>query len=50
MDSFDAAPIAGETANAVREFKSVNVQGTLDIKLTARQGKSLLSGVELLAE
>ena len=50
MESFDAAPIAGRTVNEVREYTGVKVQGTLDIKLTARQGKTLLSGVELIAE
>lgn len=50
IKDFDAAPVAGKAVNEVREIRGVKVSGTLDIKLTARRGKTLLSGVELIAE
>jgi len=34
----------------VREFRNVEITGPLDIGLSATKGKSLLSGVEIIAK
>ncbi|MCG8587131.1 MAG: malectin, partial [Pirellulales bacterium] len=41
--------VAGEGKSpVVREFKNVEVVGTLDIELTPKKGKTILSGIELV--
>ena len=50
LTDFDAVKEAGKPLQAVmREFKDVEVEGPLDIRLSATAGTTLLSGVEIIA-
>jgi hypothetical protein len=47
---FDIAKATGGANRAVvREFNGVQVQGELDISLSASKGRTLLCGVEIIA-
>ncbi len=51
LKDFDIVKEAGGlNRSIVREFKGVKVRDELEIKLTAKKGKTLLSGVEIIAE
>ncbi|MGB2824520.1 MAG: malectin domain-containing carbohydrate-binding protein, partial [Phycisphaerae bacterium] len=51
LRDFDIAKAAGGTSKAVvREFKGVQVTGELDISLSAGKGRTLICGVEIVAE
>ncbi len=50
LDNFDVfAESGGRMKGVVREFANVAVTDTCEVTLTARTGKTLLSGVELVS-
>ena len=50
LEKFDVAREAGgRMKSLVKEFKSVRVNGELKISFTARQGRPLLSGIEVVS-
>ena len=51
LRGFDVAREAGdELQPVVREFRNIEVTGPLDIKLSALQGQTTLSGVEIIRD
>ncbi len=49
-DNFDIAKAAGSRMRAIaQQFENVEINGSLKIELKARQGKPILSGVEIVA-
>lgn len=51
LESFDIRAEAGSPMRGiVKEFPGVKLEGALQLRLVARQGETLLSGIELIAE
>ena len=51
LDSFDIAAQAGSPLRGVvKEFPGINVDGALDLRFAARRGRTLLCGIELIAD
>lgn len=51
LKNFDIQHAAGQTnAGIVREFSGIRIASELTIRLEAKKGRSLLSGIELIAD